>query len=102
MYAFRKPFTAGTFDGIYLAGVGYKTVLVTSQVFGYTVSKFIGIKYVSELRASQRAVGILVLIAVAECALLLFAIVPSTLQLCDVVSQWPSARDGLWLSASIP
>lgn len=77
MYAFRKPFTAGTFDGIVLAGVGYKTVLVTSQVFGYTLSKFIGIKYVSELRASQRAFGILALIGIAEVALLLFAIVPA-------------------------
>ncbi|MDG2383120.1 MAG: DUF5690 family protein [Pirellulaceae bacterium] len=77
MYAFRKPFTAGTFEGLFLFGVGYKTVLITSQVFGYTLSKFIGIKYVSELGPSKRALGIVLLIGIAEVALLLFAVVPT-------------------------
>lgn len=76
MYAFRKPFTAGTFAELSLWGVGYKTVLVISQVAGYTVSKFLGIKFVSEMPPAQRAVGILLLIGIAEAALLAFAIVP--------------------------
>jgi hypothetical protein len=49
MYAFRKPFTAGTYAGEELLGVEYKTVLVVAQVLGYTVSKFLGIKVVSEV-----------------------------------------------------
>lgn len=76
MYAFRKPFTAGTFEDDMLWGIGYKTVLVASQVAGYTVSKFIGIKVVSEMPASRRAVSILGLIGFAELALLMFALVP--------------------------
>lgn len=76
MYAFRKPFTAGTFEDVVWLGLGYKTVLVASQVAGYTFSKFLGIKFVSEMPAPYRAVSILVLIAIAEAALLLFAITP--------------------------
>jgi hypothetical protein len=76
MYAFRKPFTAGTFEDVYLGGVGYKTVLVVSQVLGYTLSKFIGIKVVSEMPPSRRAWGIIALIGAAHLALLLFAVIP--------------------------
>ena len=77
MYAFRKPFTAGTYDGISLLGISYKTILIASQVFGYTISKFIGIKFVSEIDPRRRAVAIVVLILIAELALLLFAITPA-------------------------
>jgi hypothetical protein len=76
MYAFRKPFTAGTFEDLSLGGVGYKTVLVVAQVLGYTLSKFIGIKVISEMPPERRALGILLLIGLAQSALLLFAIVP--------------------------
>ncbi len=76
MYAFRKPFTAGTFDQTVGWGLGFKTVLIASQVAGYTLSKFIGIKVVSELPSRYRAISILALIGIAELALFLFAITP--------------------------
>ena len=76
MYAFRKPFAAATFTNDVWLGVEFKTILVTAQVSGYTLSKFIGIKVVSEMSSKYRAVMILGLIAVAEIALLLFAITP--------------------------
>jgi hypothetical protein len=79
MYAYRKPFTAGAFDGVELAGVGYKTVLVTAQVLGYTLSKFIGIKVIAETPPGRRAVGVLALIGAAQVALLLFGLVPPPL-----------------------
>ncbi len=77
MYAFRKPFTAATYEDTVWMGLGFKTVLVAAQVAGYTLSKFIGIKVVSEMPARYRAVSILALIAIAELALLLFAITPT-------------------------
>jgi hypothetical protein len=77
MYAFRKPYTAATFSGTWLWGIDYKTILVTSQTIGYMLSKFIGIKIVSEMRPKWRARGILVLILLAEAALVLFGIVPA-------------------------
>jgi hypothetical protein len=77
MYAFRKPFTAGSFAELSLWGIGYKTVLVTAQVLGYTLSKFIGIKVVSEVQPRRRAVLLLGLVGVAEVALLLFALTPA-------------------------
>ena len=76
MYGFRKPFTAGTYEDTVWLGLGYKTILIAAQVAGYTVSKFLGIKYVSEMPAHRRAATILILIGVAEAALFLFAITP--------------------------
>ena len=75
MYAFRKPFTAAAFVDPE-AGHSYKTILVVSQVMGYMISKFIGIKVISEMRPERRAMAILILIGIAEIALVLFGIVP--------------------------
>lgn len=77
MYAFRKPFSAATYDGLGAWGIDYKVLLVLSQLLGYTVSKFLGIKFVSEATAARRVGMILVLIGTAEAALLLFAITPA-------------------------
>jgi len=76
MYAFRKPFNAGTYNGLSLWGLHYKSILVISQVLGYMLSKFIGIKIISELKPSSRNRLILLLILIAEGALLLFGLVP--------------------------
>jgi hypothetical protein len=81
MYAFRKPFAAGTFEGVVdlpLAGeVTYKTLFIITQVFGYCLSKFLGIKVISELTPQRRAWGILLAISVAWLALLGFALTPA-------------------------
>ncbi|TWT98074.1 hypothetical protein Pla108_22300 [Botrimarina colliarenosi] len=77
MYAFRKPFTAAEFSDVTLWGAGYKSVLIASQVAGYTLSKFIGIKVIAEMPPTRRAVAILSLIGLAELALLGFAVVPA-------------------------
>jgi hypothetical protein len=75
MYAFRKPFTAATFEAVLLEGTTFKTMLVTSQVSGYMLSKLIGIKVISEMPPRLRARSILGLIAAAELALVLFGLV---------------------------
>ena len=79
MYAFRKPFSVGTFDGqdAILGDLGYKSALVMAQVMGYALSKFIGIKIISELRNRYRAVLFAILILIAELALVLFAVTPA-------------------------
>jgi hypothetical protein len=76
MYAFRKPFTAAKFDDFTFWGLGFKTILVISQVLGYTLSKFIGIRVVAEVRPGRRVVVLLGLIGVAEVSLLLFGLTP--------------------------
>lgn len=80
MYAFRKPFAAGIFEGaITLPGagvLGLKTLFVVAQVLGYAASKFLGIKVVSEMLPGRRARAILGLVLCAELALLVFAVVP--------------------------
>lgn len=74
MYGFRKPFTAAEFGGAEI-----KAWLVTAQVIGYMLSKFIGIKVIAEMTATGRARAFLGLITVAHLVLLIFAIVPAPL-----------------------
>jgi hypothetical protein len=81
MYAFRKPFTAATYQDVVVWGMGYKTVLVTAQVLGYTLSKFLGIKVVAEVPPHRRAALLLGLIAAAQVALLLFGLTPAPFNL---------------------
>lgn len=76
MYAFRKPFTSGIYAGMSLWDLDYKAVLIIAQVFGYMVSKFMGIKIISELKATGRKKLIIGLILFSEIALLLFGLVP--------------------------
>jgi hypothetical protein len=77
VYAFRRPFTAAKFEGISFGELDYKTLLVTAQVIGYTISKFIGIKVISEMRPQRRTAVLLSLIAAAQLALLGFAVTPA-------------------------
>jgi Family of unknown function (DUF5690) len=77
MFAFRKGITAATFEGMAFAGISYKIWLMTVQVMGYALSKLIGIRVVSEIKPSQRAVYIFTCVAIAELSLLGFALVPA-------------------------
>lgn len=74
MYAFRKPFNAGTYTGEELFGLNYKVVLIIAQVLGYMLSKFIGIKVISELKPRNRQVLIISLILFSEIGLLFFGL----------------------------
>lgn len=76
MYAFRKPFTEATYDGLRLWGVDYKILLIITQLIGYTISKYIGIKLVSELTARNRVKILILLLSIAWVSLFLFAITP--------------------------
>lgn len=76
MYGFRKPFTAGLYADAAVWGIGFKTILVTSQVSGYMLSKFIGIKVIAEMPPQRRAISMIWLILIAEGALLLFGVLP--------------------------
>jgi hypothetical protein len=79
MYAFRKPFTAATFDDV--AGwdfaLDYKIALVIAQVAGYALSKLVGVKVISEMRPERRAGAIVLLIGASWIALVLFAVTPA-------------------------
>lgn len=75
MYGLRKPFTAAGFEGPEFDG-GDKARLVIAQVLGYTASKFIGIRLVSSLSPRLRAPLLLVLVLLAELALVGFGLFP--------------------------
>lgn len=77
MYAFRKPFTAATFEGMHVAGVNYKVWLVIAQVMGYMLSKVRGITWIAEIQRQRRARTLAGLIGFSWVALLGFALVPA-------------------------
>lgn len=90
MYAFRKAFAAGIFSGQQYFHVDYKVWLVIAQVIGYTLSKFYGIKFISELKENQRAKSIFTLIGIAWLALLLFAVIPAPYNIvCLLLNGFP-------------
>ncbi len=76
MYGFRKPYTVGTYHGIYFMGIAYKVCLVIAQVLGYMTSKFYGIKFIASMKPANRVSYILVCIILAWLSLLLFALIP--------------------------
>jgi len=77
MYAFRKAFASATFEHQEFLHIDYKVWLVVAQMVGYTLSKFYGIRFISESGKSHRAKSILLLILVSWIALLGFALIPA-------------------------
>ena len=77
VYALRKPYTAAGFDGLEAFGMDYKVVVTIAQILGYVLSKFIGIKLISELKRENRMKFILISIVLAEASLILFGLLPA-------------------------
>jgi hypothetical protein len=75
MYGLRKPFTVAEFHDISFWGMDFKVILIISQVIGYSLSKFIGIKVISEMKRNSRAGAIIILTGISECSLILFSLV---------------------------
>ena len=86
MYAFRKPFSAASYEGLKFLGgdIDLKTAFVISQIIGYALSKVIGIKVCAEIDRQKRARGLVLMIVVAELSLLLFAVLPNNLKVIAI------------------
>lgn len=80
MYAVRKSFLAGQYSGVEFEGMHFKTILVISQVIGYMLSKFIGIKVISELDNRRRTWYLIGMVGFGLLMLLAFAVLPSNLK----------------------
>jgi len=78
MYAVRTPFTAATYADVggWTSVIDFKVALVIAQLVGYALSKFIGVKVVSEMSAARRGVAIIGLIGLSWIALVMFAVLP--------------------------
>jgi MFS family permease len=76
MYGIRQPYKAGTYTDLFLFGISYKVILVTSQVFGYMLSKFAGIRIIAEMKQKGRLKGIILCNSIALFSLFLFAVTP--------------------------
>ncbi|WP_300603333.1 DUF5690 family protein [Niabella sp.] len=81
MYAIRKSFLAGQYTDLHFGfGLDAKTMLVISQVLGYMVSKFVGIKVISEMQQEKRTYWLIGLVGFGLLMLGLFAVVPPGLK----------------------
>jgi MFS family permease len=76
VYTLRKAFTASTYHDLELFGMDYKVVITVTQIIGYLLSKFFGIKIVSELKRNHRLPAIILSVTSAELALVLFGLIP--------------------------
>src|SRR5882757_4225355 len=76
IFSLRKTFGVATYEGLTYGGIDFKIWMVAFQVIGYMISKFIGIKVVSELRSTRRTRSILILVSIAAISWLFFAITP--------------------------
>lgn len=74
VYALRKPYTAATFEGLEAGPFDYKVAVTIVQILGYVISKFMGIKLISELRREDRLKFILMSIVMAELSLVFFGL----------------------------
>jgi len=83
MYAFRKPFTAASYDSPegWSFDLNFKIALVIAQLLGYALSKWIGIKVIAELGRRGRGAAIISLITLSWLALVVFAIAPTPLKI---------------------
>jgi hypothetical protein len=77
IFGFRKSFTVCTFEGLTFGPIAFKTALVISQMLGYLLAKFYGIKFISGLKKVDRYKIIFLLTGISWLAWLLFAIVPA-------------------------
>tara|TARA_Y100001933_G_C19005519_1_gene566442 strand:+ start:1616 stop:2851 length:1236 start_codon:yes stop_codon:yes gene_type:complete len=84
MYAFRKPFSAATFKDaeggvlfFFNTGVELKTALVISQILGYALSKYLGIKFCSEVSPTKRAIYLIGTVVFALLALVGYGFSPN-------------------------
>lgn len=75
MYGFRKPYTAGSYVDDGYGHLDYKSLLILAQTLGYVCSKWLGIKFISEVKPGQRVKALITLVLLSEAALLLFGVV---------------------------
>jgi hypothetical protein len=76
MYAFRRPYSVATYEGLSLWNIDYKTILIISQVLGYMTSKFIGIGFIASMPPNRRIMYLLLLIGFGWFWLFVFGLAP--------------------------
>jgi hypothetical protein len=86
MFGFRKPFAAATYGGLKFSDtdIDLKTAFVVSQIIGYMLSKYAGIKFCSETTRGRRMWMLAGMMVAAEGALLLFAVLPGEWKLLGI------------------
>ena len=79
MYAFRKPFSVGQWEGRTFLGTGLtlKSAYVLAQLLGYVLSKYIGVRIVPALARERRFLFLMASLSLSALGLGLFALAPN-------------------------
>ena len=83
-YAYRRPFTAGIYEGETLVGFDLKILYVLAQIMGFAVSKFVGTRFLPSLPSDKRIQVLAGMLVFCELTWLGFAVLPSILKLVCV------------------
>ncbi|MEY4040862.1 MAG: hypothetical protein RL233_393 [Bacteroidota bacterium] len=81
MYALRKPFSGLTYNDLTLWGFNVKIWMVLCQLIGYTLSKFVGIRFLGGLNRDYRGIFLICLMATS--------LVPLVILRFSVIEFWP-------------
>lgn len=84
MYAYRKPFAAGLYEGDMIWGVDAKILFILSQILGYAISKFVGVRFLPTIRNQHRKYYVIGSLFVAWVSLLGFALLPQEFKLLSL------------------
>jgi hypothetical protein len=84
MDGFRKPFAVAAYEGLELGPLALKDALLISQVLGYTLSKALAVRYVSQLARAHRTAVLVGLIVASELALGLFGVLPASVKVVGI------------------
>ncbi len=90
MYAFRKPFLATSYEEVEMSvqlfgrALAPKTVFAISQIVGYALSKYLGMKFCSEAHRNRLWLYLIGLILIAWTTLLGFALLPPHLKILAI------------------
>ncbi len=84
MYAYRKPFAVGIYQGDTVFGIDGKIAFILAQIVGYALSKFIGIRVLPQVSPNRRKYIIILCIFTSWISLLGFATLPPSLKVLSM------------------
>lgn len=79
-YVYRKTFSAATYSGEEIWGMDAKMLFVLFQIIGYCISKFITVRILPGMKKENRALYIIIPLAISELALIGFGAFPNSIK----------------------
>lgn len=76
-YPFRRAYAATVFENIFYFNLPLKTLIIIAQVLGFAVSKWLGVKIISEILPQNKFKSLVYFALFSAICMLLFGLVPA-------------------------